>query len=141
MNRPGKGSVFELLVVVTQCGTQFQALSMEGWCRWNQSCTLTLVRQAIRIECRWHGAFSLLKQKFDRANALLEGRPLVLVDNGRLLYQVMKSVQLDEQDILASARESQGLERLDQVRFAVLEVNGSISIIPKINKSPISEAA
>lgn len=33
--------------------------------------------------------------------------------------------------ILEAARSSQGLERIDQIKFAILEKNGSISVIPK----------
>jgi len=80
-------------------------------------------------------AFSFWKQKSARAAALLEGMPLVLVHQGRLVEKVMHSVQLDEADILAAARESKGLERLDQIRYAVLEVNGRISIVPKVRDS------
>ena len=87
------------------------------------------------------GALSLCKHKSERASALLEGMPLVLVDDGRLVERAMSSLQLDESDILAAARESQGLERLDQIRFAVLEINGTISIVPKNNKSMKTEAA
>jgi hypothetical protein len=36
-----------------------------------------------------------------------------------------------EDDVLAAARELQGLERLDQIKFAVLESSGAISIIPR----------
>ncbi|MCO2669045.1 hypothetical protein FA304_11195 [Pseudomonas aeruginosa] len=38
--------------------------------------------------------------------------------------------RLREEDILLAARETQGLERMEQIRFAILEKNGKISIIP-----------
>ena len=34
-------------------------------------------------------------------------------------------------DILSSAREKHGLERMEQIKYAVLEPHGQISIIPK----------
>jgi hypothetical protein len=37
---------------------------------------------------------------------------------------------VDEKDVLAATRESQGLERIDQLKYAVLERSGGISIIP-----------
>jgi uncharacterized membrane protein YcaP (DUF421 family) len=43
----------------------------------------------------------------------------------------MDKSRVDESDILASARELQGIERLDQIKYAVLERNGGITIIPK----------
>src|SRR5688572_10719292 len=69
------------------------------------------------------GVLSIWKQKSDRVTALIEGVPLVLVDEGKLIEKVMNSVQLDKADILSAAREAHGLESLSQIRFAVLEVN------------------
>jgi uncharacterized membrane protein YcaP (DUF421 family) len=74
---------------------------------------------------------SMWKHRSPRATAVLEGMPLVLVDNGHVVKRVMDSVQLDESDILAAARQSHGLQRLDQIQYAVLEINGSISVIPR----------
>jgi uncharacterized membrane protein YcaP (DUF421 family) len=40
-------------------------------------------------------------------------------------------MRIDTSDILAAARLSQGLERMDQIRFAVLEKTGGISVVPE----------
>jgi uncharacterized membrane protein YcaP (DUF421 family) len=61
----------------------------------------------------------------------LDGLPMVIVDQGRPIKELMNQARLDEEDILAAARESQGLERMEQIKYAVLEVGGGISIIPK----------
>ncbi|HEJ1056087.1 TPA: DUF421 domain-containing protein, partial [Pseudomonas putida] len=42
----------------------------------------------------------------------------------------MRRARLTEDDILESARDSQGIERIEQVKFAIVERNGKISIIP-----------
>jgi uncharacterized membrane protein YcaP (DUF421 family) len=42
----------------------------------------------------------------------------------------LKGSRVDERDILESARPSRGLERMDQIKYAVLERSGRISIIP-----------
>ncbi len=57
--------------------------------------------------------------------------PLLLVEDGRPLKKRMDKARVDEEDILASARQSQGLERMDQIKYAVLERSGGISIVPK----------
>lgn len=75
--------------------------------------------------------FSILKQQFPVLNRHLDGLPLVLVDQGRPLQELMRKTRVDEHDILFSAREKHGLERMDQIKYAVLETNGGISIIPK----------
>jgi uncharacterized membrane protein YcaP (DUF421 family) len=43
----------------------------------------------------------------------------------------MQKERVDEEDVMAAARETQGLERMDQIKYAVLERSGGISIIPK----------
>jgi uncharacterized membrane protein YcaP (DUF421 family) len=65
----------------------------------------------------------------------LDGLPLILVENGRPLEALMDRARVDREDILAIARETQGLERMDQIKYAVLEVGGGISIIPKSHGS------
>ena len=74
---------------------------------------------------------SLLKQHFPQVERHLEGLPLVLVDRGRPLKDLMHKARVDEQDILSSAREKHGIERMEQIKYAVLEAHGGISIIPK----------
>ena len=74
---------------------------------------------------------SLVKQRFPMMERHLEGLPLVLVDEGRPLKDLMYRARVDEHDILSSAREKHGLERMEQIKYAVLETNGGISIVPK----------
>ena len=74
---------------------------------------------------------SLMKYRWPAVDRLLEGVPMVLVENGRPLKTLMDRTRVDEHDILSAARHQQGLERMDQIKYAVLEVSGSISIIPK----------
>jgi uncharacterized membrane protein YcaP (DUF421 family) len=57
--------------------------------------------------------------------------PLILIDDGELLKDRMKKVRISDGDILQYAREAHGLERLDQIKYAVLERSGGVSIIPK----------
>lgn len=76
-------------------------------------------------------ALSLLKQRFRALDRVIDGVPLVLVADGQLIRENMDRERVDEEDVLAAARHTQGLERLDQIKFAVLERSGGISIIPK----------
>lgn len=74
---------------------------------------------------------SLWKQRSARVEKILDGVPVMLIENGNLLPHVMEMERVDESDILAAAREKQGLERLDQIKYAVVEASGGITIIPK----------
>lgn len=73
---------------------------------------------------------SLLKERFPRLERALDGAPMVLVDRGKPLRDRMRMERVDEEDILEAARKLQGLERMEQVKYAILERNGGISIIP-----------
>nr|MBA2815436.1 hypothetical protein [Candidatus Pantoea persica] len=76
--------------------------------------------------------FGTLKTHFPRMEQLIDGFSLILVEEGKLLLRKRaKKAGIDEEDILQSARSTQGLERLDQIKFAILEKTGKISIIPK----------
>ena len=74
---------------------------------------------------------SLLKQRWPRLDRLLEGQPLIIVENGRPLQERMDKVRVDVEDVLTAARELHGLERMEQIKYAVLERNGGITIVPK----------
>jgi uncharacterized membrane protein YcaP (DUF421 family) len=74
---------------------------------------------------------SLLKEKLPFLDKWLEGTPLVIVQDGKPLPGRMKGARVDESDVLVAARNLQGLERMDQIKFAVLERTGEISIVPK----------
>jgi uncharacterized membrane protein YcaP (DUF421 family) len=76
---------------------------------------------------------SVMKQRFPAMERYLDGLPLIIVDEGRPLKELMEKARVDEDDILSSAREKHGLERMEQIKYAVLERNGGISIIPKTN--------
>jgi len=69
------------------------------------------------------------KQRWPRLARWMDGMPIVLVDRGRMVREAMKRECIDEADILAAARLGRGLERMDQIRYAVLESAGGISIV------------
>jgi uncharacterized membrane protein YcaP (DUF421 family) len=73
---------------------------------------------------------SRLKDKFHFFGKVTEGMPLVIVDKGTPLTKRMQKSRVDEADVLEAARLNLGLERMDQIKYAVLEKDGSISIIP-----------
>ncbi len=74
---------------------------------------------------------SLFKERSPKVGRFLDGVPLIVVEYGKPLTARLRKARLTEEDILEAARQSQGLERLEQIRFAVLEKNGQISVIPE----------
>ncbi|HEX5634016.1 MAG TPA: YetF domain-containing protein [Gemmatimonadales bacterium] len=73
-------------------------------------------------------ALELLKLRSPRVKALLEDGPVVLVRDGVPVAEAMRKERVEESDVLEAARLQHGIERLAEVRLAVLEPSGKISI-------------
>ena len=113
---------FVLLLVVGEA-TQ-QALLGEDFSMTNAFLViLTLVALDIGM--------SLGKQRSKWIEKWVDGVPTILVEEGRPLKDRMDKARVDLDDVLEAARKLRGLERIEQVRYAVLECNGEITIIPK----------
>jgi uncharacterized membrane protein YcaP (DUF421 family) len=75
-------------------------------------------------------AMSLLTYKSRRAQTLIEGQPLILVENGKPVAANLRSERLNIDDVAEEAR-GQGIESLDEIKWCVLESSGSMSFIKK----------
>ncbi len=73
---------------------------------------------------------SLLKRRSRPLEKWLDSGPLIIVEDGKPIQERLRKSRVDESDILEAAREMQGLERIEQIKYAVLERSGKISIIP-----------
>lgn len=73
---------------------------------------------------------SWLKSWWPKLDRVLESSPLIVVAHGKLLEDRVAQERVDLEDVLSAAREAHGLERLDQIKFAILERSGGISIVP-----------
>ncbi|MDO7899365.1 DUF421 domain-containing protein [Pseudomonas citrulli] len=74
---------------------------------------------------------SLLKLRSRRVSQLIDGGPTIIVEDGRILRGRLRHARLVEEDIMEAARASQGIETLEQIKFAIIERNGKISVIAK----------
>lgn len=74
---------------------------------------------------------SLWKRRFPSLEKILDGSPVLVIADGQMQHEAMNKERVDNGDILSAAREKQGLERLDQIKHAVVEPSGGISIVPK----------
>ncbi|RYY30840.1 MAG: DUF421 domain-containing protein [Chitinophagaceae bacterium] len=75
--------------------------------------------------------FSVIKKRSKKFEKITEGVPLVIFSDGIMHEQKSRRSRVDEEDVLEAARNMHGLTRLDQIQYAVLEIDGSISIVPK----------
>lgn len=74
--------------------------------------------------------FGFFKDKFPLFGKAAEGIPLIVVDQGKPLSKRMHKLKVSEDDILEAARLSFGLEQMSEIKYAILEKDGSISIVP-----------
>ena len=89
---------------------------------------------AIVVICTLVGldiGLSVLKRRFPALARTIDGIPTVVLRDGVILKDRTKFERVNREDILAAARRLQGLERLDQIKYAVVEESGGISIIPR----------
>ncbi len=68
--------------------------------------------------------------RFRRVRTVLDGEPLVLIEDGRVLERNTARERITRGELEEQARLSQ-IASLDDVRWAVLETSGQISFIPK----------
>ncbi len=65
----------------------------------------------------------------ERTRRFFEGSPVVLINHGHLIESNMRREGIDP-DELAEVLHEHGLETASQVKTAILEIDGSLSIIP-----------
>ena len=75
-----------------------------------------------------HILASWLKTRSDWFGRIIDGTPVVVFEHGEFNQRRMSRLRLTKQDIMAAARQ-RGLMRLEQVRYAVAERAGKISIV------------
>lgn len=79
--------------------------------------------------------------RWGRLGRMVTGLPMVIVADGKPLEDRMRRARVTRDDVLEAARRTQGLARLDQVRYAVVETNGGISVIPREDGAREGEGA
>ncbi|WP_438037770.1 DUF421 domain-containing protein [Sorangium sp. So ce128] len=73
---------------------------------------------------------SLLTHLFPKASEVIDGSPTVLVAKGRILEEACNRERIQPEEILSEMHKS-GLEHLSQVRWAILEADGALTIVPE----------
>jgi uncharacterized membrane protein YcaP (DUF421 family) len=74
--------------------------------------------------------FSFLGWRFERLRPVLEGEPLIVVQDGKPVLKNLRRERLAVVEVAAAARQ-EGIASLDKVQWAVLETSGRISFIQK----------
>ena len=81
---------------------------------------------------------SMVTIKNIKARRFLIGVPTVLVEKGKIIESGLKKCKLDVNELLAEAR-VEGYFDLDEIDYALMEINGAISFLPKEKEKPVSK--
>jgi uncharacterized membrane protein YcaP (DUF421 family) len=76
-------------------------------------------------------AMTALKERWPRFQTFVSGRPVLLIENGEIMHQRLKEARIGVDEIMVSARNNHGLERIADIKHAILEAGGGISIVPR----------
>jgi uncharacterized membrane protein YcaP (DUF421 family) len=75
-----------------------------------------------------HQGVSWLRGRYKVIGKIIDGLPLVLLDHGHWNKEAMNAAHVEDADVMASAR-TKGVKDFAEIKYAVLERNGAISII------------
>lgn len=81
---------------------------------------------------------SFISIKSILARRFFIGVPTVLVEKGKIIESGLKKSKIDVNDLLMEAREN-GYFNLDEIDYALMEVNGNISFLPKEKEKPVTK--
>ena len=78
---------------------------------------------------------AILENKSIRVRRFVEGKPVLLVNNGKIEEKNFKKVRVDINQFLSNCR-GEGYFNIADIKFAIFETTGKISILPKEDKRP-----
>jgi uncharacterized membrane protein YcaP (DUF421 family) len=120
----GQLSVFELVLVLVIANAVQNAMVGANVTVWGGLVAVLALILTDRV-------LQSIAQRNPRLLRAIEGEPALLVRDGRLMSEAMRQEGVDEEELTRALREH-GFVDLSEVRQAILEVDGTISVIPKI---------
>ena len=121
-------SAFELILVIVMGDLIQQGVT-------EQDNSLTGAITAIATFVVWMLVLSYLSFKSKRARTMIEGRPVIIIRDGKPEEKMLKYERLSLDDVVDAARE-QGIRTLREVQIGVLENDGSFSFIRYDGRPP-----
>jgi len=119
----GQLTAFDLIVLLTLSNILQNAMIGN-----DNSLSGGVIGAAVLLSANYAIAFATFKNP--KAERVLAGLPKILIRDGVLQRDAIRSELLTEQELLSAVRR-EGLETFEQVKFAIAEPNGLISIIPR----------
>ena len=118
----GQMSILELIVILVISDAVQNSMVGENTSLWGGLVAVVTLFVADKL-------LKFATRRSKRLEKAVEGEPRLLVRDGRVLPKALREEGVEVDDVRAAAR-GVGVARLEEVRLAVLETDGSISIIP-----------
>jgi len=118
----GQMSVLELVVILIMSDAVQNSMVGENVSIWGGLVAVTIL---LTLDF----ALRSLSLRWPRIRKAIQGEPRLLVRDGKILDGALREEDISQGEVEAAVR-AHGIERVDQVALAVLETDGSISVIP-----------
>src|SRR4051794_29722874 len=116
-------SPFELIVMFLLGGMSIQSIVSDD------RSLITAMVGILTIAVN-HFAVSAIKQRFVTFRKLVDGTPIVVAQDGVVDTRLLHGLRMVEEDLMAAARQK-GMTSLDEVRLAIVERDGSITLFER----------
>lgn len=77
--------------------------------------------------------------KSDKARNIICGKPSIVIEKGRILEDELRRLRMTVNDLLEQLR-VKNYPNINEVNYAILETNGDLSVIPKVQNRPVQLA-
>lgn len=123
----GELSTFQLILFVTMGDMVQQSVTQQDYSVTSGVLVISIFA-VLTIMLSWVNA------RWPRMRSITHGVPVIILRDGQPLAGPMRRERLSDDDLKAAARQ-QGFEQLSQIRLAVLEANGAISLFAAENSA------
>lgn len=130
----GEMTAFDFVLFLIIGGSTQRAITGQDYSLMN---ALLLVATFVVLDI----ALSVLEVRWPAMRPILNAMPMILVENGDLMTGRMRRARVTEDNILEAARRLHGLERMQQIKFAILESTGEITIVPAVQAGRVEGTA
>ena len=125
----GQLSIIDLIVSILMA--ELIALSIQDE---EKSLLLSVVPILVLVAVQIFVSFITLKN--DKLRNIIDGKPIIIIKNGKLNFTEMSKLRYSLDDLLTQLR-LQGVKSIDKVKYAVLENNGNLSVFNDNSDYPL----
>ncbi len=120
----GQATPFDFVLMLIIAETTQQALLGDDFSITNAA---LLIATLVVVDI----GFAFLKGRSPALDRLIDGVPTKLIHDGVVDHRALGRARVGLDDIMAAARQSHGIDALGEIRHAILETDGGISVVPR----------